>query len=68
MFYFLDQRTVTSDGSSNNDVLTKAELTVGVDLGIAEASATGSLNLDDYNKDKTDDDYFKLREKTLTKL
>ena len=38
-----------------------------MDLLILSASATGSLFLDDYNKDETDDDYFLLREKITLK-
>ena len=63
MLYFLDQGTVLSDGAVNDAVLTKAELTAGVNLGLAEASATGSLFLDDYNENEKDSDYFKLRGK-----
>ena len=50
------------DLRNNDKVLTKAELRAAVDLLFASASATGSLNLDDYNQDQTDSDYFRLRQ------
>ena len=67
LLLFLEQKIVISDSADNDKVLTKAELTVAVDLLILAASATGSLSLDDYNKDETDDDYFLLREKMTLK-
>ena len=56
-----------SDSADNDKILTKAELRVAADLLILSASATGSLFLDDYNEDQTDDDYFLLREKMTLK-
>ena len=51
----------------NDKVLTEAELRAAVDLLLVSASATGSLSLDDYNKDETDSDYVKLRQEMTLK-
>ena len=66
-FKFLEQKTVISDLRDNDKVLTEAELRAAVDLLLVSASATGSLSLDDYNQDQTDDDYFKLRQEVTLK-
>ena len=67
IFIILEQKVVISDSADNDKILTKAELRVAADLLILSASATGSLFLDDYNEDQTDDDYFLLREKMTLK-
>ena len=68
MFLFLEQKTVLTDNTDDDKVLTKAELRVGVDFLILSASATGSLFLDDYNEDENEMDYFTLREKMSLKF